>query len=1023
LDTTIPAITIPRVTPQQFVSKWSKADLSERSAYQQHFLDLCDLLGQPKPAEADPDGAWYTFERGVRKTTGGDGWADVWMRGHFGWEYKGKHKNLDAAYQQLNLYREALENPPLLVVCDLDRIEIHTNFTGTVTKVYAFDLRGLSEPANLEVLHKLFTDPNSLRPDQTAVGVTEAAAGQFGQLADGLRQRGVPAPDAAHFLMKLMFCFFAEDVGLLPKDLFSGLLTKCKSDPKRLSKLLRELFAAMMKGGDFGADTIAHFNGGLFADAEVINLRTHEVEQLISVAGFDWSSIEPSVFGTLFERTLDPDKRAQIGAQYTSKVDILTLVEPVLMRPLRREWGKVREACDELWSKIQEESRKGKGPRGLSKKESDAKKKHDKLIQDFVERLAHIQILDPACGSGNFLYVAIQLLLDLEKQVIAFAADRGVGLVPHVRPTQLHGLEILPYAHQLAQVVIWIGYLQWMRGNGFSPPRDPILEPIESIKRMDAILDISDLKSQKEPTWPEADVIIGNPPFLGGKLLRTHLGDDYVDKLFEVWDGRVPREGDLCCYWFEKARAMIERRTVQNRDRHGADSVAPPPAGGAGGGPLVSTRGSDRTTASRFGVRAGLLATQGIRGGANREVLKRIKQSGDIFFAVSDRDWILDGANVHVSMIGFDDGTETARVLDGLNATQISPNLSCDFDASQASKISANVGVYVRSPEKGAKFEIPEQFALEMLKQPNPNGRSNAEVIHRWANAEDITAARYTHWIIDFNSIQTQDEAAQFEAPFEYIRKVVYPFRMKNRYPELREYWWRFRRSGDGVREAALRLKRLLCTPMTAKHRLFVWLNPSIQPDKGVPVFAREDDYFFGVLHSAIHERWSRRMGTQLREAESGCRYTPTTCFETFPFPPLSGGITNETTRGMNAAGRGLRERIGAAAKKLCELRENWLNPTFAGGGPMLTETQLKKRTLTNLYNERPTWLELAHLELDRAVLAGYGWPEEWAEGLQPKRDAKGKVNPILGVVDPGAEQEVLARLLALNLRESVAAD
>lgn len=977
LDTTIPAITIPDVTPQQFVSKWSKADLSERSAYQQHFLDLCDLLGQPKPTEADPDGAWYTFERGVRKTTGGDGWADVWMRGHFGWEYKGKHKNLDAAYQQLNLYREALENPPLLVVCDLDRIEIHTNFTGTVAKVHAFDLRSLSEPVNLEVLRKLFTDPHALRPDQTAIGVTEVAAGQFGQLADGLRQRGVPAPDAAHFLMKLMFCYFAEDVGLLPKDLFSGLLTKCKSDPKRLSKLLRELFAAMMKGGDFGADTIAHFNGGLFADAEVIDLRTHEVEQLISVAGFDWSSIEPSVFGTLFERTLDPDKRAQIGAQYTSKVDILTLVEPVLMRPLRREWGRVREACDELWSKIQEGSRKGKGPRGLSKKESDAKKKHDKLIQDFVERLAHIQILDPACGSGNFLYVAIQLLLDLEKQVIAFAADRGVGLVPHVRPTQLHGMEILPYAHQLAQVVIWIGYLQWMRGNGFSPPRDPILEPIESIKRMDAILDISDLKFQKEPSWPEADVIIGNPPFLGGKLLRTNLGDDYVDALYKVWDGRVAREADLCCYWFEKARAMIDKKRAS---------------------------------------RAGLLATQGIRGGANREVLKRIKQSGDIFFAVSDRDWILDGANVHVSMIGFDDGTETARVLDGLNATQITPNLSCDFDTSKALKISANVGVYVRSPEKGAKFEIPEQLAIEMLKQPNPNGRSNAEIIHRWANAEDITAGRYTHWIVDFNSIETEAEAAQFEAPFEYIRQRVRPFRQKNRYPELRKYWWKFRRSGEGVRDAALRLKRLLCTPMTAKHRLFVWLDPSIQPDKGVPVFARDDDYFFGVLHSAIHERWSRRMGTQLREAESGCRYTPTTCFETFPFPPLSGGIEKATEPRSHQATK-LRERIADAAKKLYELREEWLNPTFRGNVPMLTEDQLRKRTLTNLYNERPTWLEMAHLDLDRAVLAGYGWAEQWAEKLQPQRDAKGKVNPILGVADPEIEQELLAHLLALNLQ------
>ncbi|MFH1108381.1 MAG: DNA methyltransferase [Planctomycetota bacterium] len=998
MDAAKPATTIPRVTPQQFVSKWSKADLSERSAYQQHFLDLCDLLAQPKPADADPDGAWYTFERGVRKTTGGDGWADVWMRGHFGWEYKGKHKNLGAAYQQLNLYREALENPPLLVVCDLDRIEIHTNFTGTVTKVYAFDLQGLSEPANLEVLDKLFTDPNSLRPDQTAVGVTEAAAGQFGQLADGLRQRGVPAGKAAHFLMKLMFCFFAEDVGLLPKDLFSGLLTKCQSDPKRLSKLLRDLFAAMMKGGDFGADTIAHFNGGLFADADVVDLRTHEIEQLITVAGFDWSGVEPSVFGTLFERTLDPDKRAQIGAQYTSKVDILTLVEPVLMKPLRREWASVREKCDELWAGVQQESRKGKGARGLSKKESGAKKKHDTLIQGFVERLGHVQILDPACGSGNFLYVAIQLLLDLEKQVIAFAADRRLGLVPHVRPTQLHGLESLSYAHQLAQVVIWIGYLQWMRQNGFSPPRDPILEPIESIKQMDAILDISDLKSQKEPSWPEADVIIGNPPFLGGKLLRTHLGDDYVDKLFRVWDDRVPREGDLCCYWFEKARAMI-----------------------------VSGRAK----------RVGLLATQGIRGGANREVLKRIKQSGDIFFAVSDRDWILDGANVHVSMIGFDDGAEAERTLDARAVAEINPDLTTEADTTDAKKIQENLGIAFQGTIKDGPFEIDAGTAQGMLQSPNVHRRSNREVVRPWVNGSHLTGRLEGMWIVDFGAAMTLEQAALYEAPFRYVLEKVKPLREKNRDRGARERWWLHIRPRPEMREAIRAIARVICTPRVSKHRVFVWLESGTLADSATYVFARDDDYFFGVLHSAIHERWSRRMGTQLREAESGCRYTPTTCFETFPFPPLSGGVAKDPPQSPLGKGgghlppsplgkrgqRGVRDRIAQAARKLCELRDQWLNPTFAGGGPMLTETQLKKRTLTNLYNERPTWLELGHLELDRAVLAGYGWPEEWAEGLQPKRDAKGKVNPILGVVDGAVEQEVLSGLLELNLRMSAAAD
>ena len=252
------------MTPQQFIAKWQAADLSERSACQQHFLDLCELLGQPKPAEADPQGAWYTFERGVQKTEGGNGWADVWMKGHFGWEYKGKHKNLTAAHKQLLLYREDLENPPLLVVCDLDRFEIHTNFTGTLKVVHAFDLNGLDEPKNLEILRNVFTNPDALKPGVTAQVVTEQAAELIGQLADGMRVRDIPAPRAAHFLMKLMFCMFAEDIDLLPGKVFSRIMeTATKGGAKglvdagagqRFAQLLRGLFESMSSGGLFGTD-------------------------------------------------------------------------------------------------------------------------------------------------------------------------------------------------------------------------------------------------------------------------------------------------------------------------------------------------------------------------------------------------------------------------------------------------------------------------------------------------------------------------------------------------------------------------------------------------------------------------------------------------------------------------------------------------------------------------------------------------------------------------------------------------
>ena len=528
------------MTPQHFIAKWQKSSLSERAACQQHFLDLCELLAQPKPAEADSEGTWYTFEKGVQKTGGGQGWADVWMRDHFGWEYKGKHKDLKAAYAQLLLYREDLENPPLLVVCDMDRFEVHTNFTGTAKQVHVFDLAGLADPANLDILRKLFTDPNSLRPGITSEKITVEAAERFAKLADGMRDKGIEPLRAAHFLMKLMFCMFGEHTGLLPPGLFSKLLNTAKANSTMLPRLLQTLFDAMAKGGTFGSDIIAWFNGGLFADTDVIPLTMAEVNTLANIDRYDWASVEPSIFGTLFERTLDPSKRSQIGAHYTSRQDIETLLVPVLLAPLRREWEEVKRRCeDELWPKLIKASRGRNG--GASAKDSRQRKAFDRAILDFVERLAHVTVLDPACGSGNFLYVAIHMLLDLEKEVIAYAATRGLSLVPQVSPTQLHGLEINPYAQQLAQIVIWIGYLQWMHHNGFKMPDHPVLAPIESICCMDAILDLSDPDHPKEPEWPEAEFIVGNPPFLGDKLMRTEPGRRIRYRMSAPLAERMPR--------------------------------------------------------------------------------------------------------------------------------------------------------------------------------------------------------------------------------------------------------------------------------------------------------------------------------------------------------------------------------------------------------------------------------------------------------------------------------------------------
>ena len=960
------------MTPQEFVEKWRRANLSERSACQQHFLDLCELLGQPKPAAADPDGAWYTFERGVTKTEGGNGWADVWMKGHFGWEYKGKHKDLVAAYRQLLLYREDLDNPPLLVVCDLNRFEIHTNFTGTAKRIYAFDLDGLTRPENLDTLRKLFTEPESLRPGQTAVRITEEMANLFGRIADGMRVRGIEAHAAAHFLMKLMFCMFGEDIGLLPEKVFSTILNSTKINPTRLSDRLRALFAAMAGGGDFGPVAIPYFNGGLFSDDEVFDLSLKEIEELIAVNSYDWASVEPSIFGTLFERTLDPDKRAQIGAHYTSRADILTLLEPVVMTPLRREWDAVRSKCDKLWDTLKADVGSERPARGKTGK---PRKDHDKLLRDFVEHLAHVTILDPACGSGNFLYVAINLLLELEKEVIAYAASHGAALLPQARPTQLHGIEVNPYAQQLAQVVIWIGYLQWMHHNGFNAPRDPILEPIDSIRLMDAIVDLSDPENPKEPKWPKADYIVGNPPFLGGKLIRQGLGDAYVDALFHVWNDRVPREADLCCYWFEKGRAGIKSGRHQ---------------------------------------RVGLLATQGIRGGSNRKVLERIKESGDIFFAESDRDWVLNGASVHVSFVGFDNGEETARQLDGNRVTNINANLTAIVDITAARRLSENKAIGFMGDTKVGPFEVSDGTALEWLVSPNPSGMPNTSVVRPWMNTLDLTRRNRCLWIVDFPPGTLLDRAAQFEKPFEHIKKHVQAFRAKARSGDRTGVkWWVHQRPRPEMRHTIESLHRYLATPTVSKHRVFYWLDPAVLPDHQLIVFGRSEDWFFGVLQSHVHDLWALCQGTRL---ETRPRYTPTTSFETFPFPVLS---------------EGQRTAIAEAAKELDTLRNNWLNPPewtreevleFPGSidGPWAryvvepnargigtvryprlvpkdedAAKALAKRTLTNLYNERPTWLDLAHKKLDAAVFDAYGWPTDLSD------------------------DDLLARLLALNLERS----
>ena len=937
------------MTPGEFIAKWRASELKERSAAQEHFIDLCRLLGEPTPAEVDPTGDHYCFERGARKDTGGAGWADVWKRHCFAWEYKGKHADLDAAFNQLRQYALALENPPLLIVSDMARFRIRTNWTNSVSLTHEFGLDDFADAATRDKLKWAMSDPERLRPGESRQALTERAAATFAVLAQSLRERGHEPQAVAHFVNRLVFCMFAEDVGLLPADMFTRMLQQARKQPEEFAAMARALFGAMATGGLVGFEAVAWFNGGLFDDDAALPLEKSEIETTLEAAALDWSEIDPSILGTLFERGLDPDKRLQLGAHYTDRDKIMRIVEPVVVRPWLAEWEVVKT---EMAGRL-ERTGAAKSKAARTQQRGQAERR----LRAFLERLGEFTVLDPACGSGNFLYLALHALKDLEHRVQLEAEAMGFQRAfPAVGPANVRGIEINAYAAELARVSVWIGEIQWMRRNGFNESRDPILKPLETIECRDAIL----TPEGTEPEWPAADAIVGNPPFLGGKLLNTHLGEDYVSRIFKVYAGRVPAEADLVCYWFVKAGEHIDALRAK---------------------------------------RVGLVSTNSIRGGANRRALQTAIEGLPIFEAWSDEPWVIDGAAVRVSMVCFvreEDGSASERRLDGELVDVVHADLTArrgdaGVDLTGVQRLYRNFGVAFMGDTKGGPFDVPGKQAREWLREPaNPNGRPNSDVLGPWMNGMDVTRRPSDKWIVDFGWSMVQEEAALYEAPFQHAKDRVYPKRQTNRREVYRENWWRHVEPRQGMWRALDGLSRYIATPTVAKHRLFAWLDARICPDHQLIVIARDDDVTFGILHSRFHEAWSLRLGTWLGKGNDP-RYTPTTTFETFPFPE---GLSPDIPASKFADDPHA-TAIAEAARRLVSLRDRWLNPPewvewvdeTVSGYPRrpvarneAAEKELKKRTLTNLYNARPQWLADAHATLDAAVAAGYDWPGEISE-------------------------------------------
>jgi type II restriction/modification system DNA methylase subunit YeeA len=496
------------------------------------------------------------------------------------------------------------------------------------------------------------------------------------------------------------------------------------------------------------------------------------------------------------------------------------------------------------------------------------------------------------------------------------------------------------------------------------------LKPLDTIENRDALLIVGADGTAVEADWPACDAIVGNPPFLGDKVMRSEMGDDYVTVLRKCYGGRVPGGADLVTYWFEKARAQIEAGICRA---------------------------------------AGLVTTNSIRGGANRKVLDRIVGSGRIFEAWSDEDWINDGAAVRVSLVCFGTDDAPAGRLDGQAVTTIHADLTAGdgLNLSAAQALGSNALAAFNGIQKTGPFDVPGDQVRQWLVLPNPHGLPNSNVLRPWFNGLDITRRARDFWIVDFGWEMSAADASLYEQPFAYALQSIKPVRDANSLEALRRDWWRLWRPRPEMRKSIAKLPRYMVTPEVSKHRVFAWLSSAIVPDKNLVVIARADDTTFGILHSRFHELWSLRLGTSLEDRP---RYTPTTCFETFPFP--AGMTPRDTSQGAPTGP--LAEAIASAAQRLNELRENWLNPSewvdcipeIVPGYPDRIvakpghETELKKRTLTNLYNAHPAWLDNAHKTLDAAVATAYGWPD---------------YTPTM------PDEEILKRLLTLNLARKAA--
>lgn len=1028
---------------EAFIERWTDTGGKERANYQLFLTELCRLLDLPgpEPATEDDKADAYVFERRVDIAwpdgTTTRGYIDLYRRGHFVLEAKRVSQEVESsrwdkamlrAANQADTYIRALPadegRPPFLLTCDVGKtIEVYAEFTRSGATYVPFPdprshrihLDDLRDPAIQQRLVAIWTDPDALDPSRRAARVTRELSKTLADLARSLEKDGYKVERVAHFVKRCLFTMFCEDVDLLPRGRFTELLKKMKATPQHFPQAIASLWQTMDTGGysPILNEELLRFNGNLFKDLDPIPLNAEQIQLLIDAGLHDWSEVEPAIFGTLLERALDPEERHQLGAHYTPRAYVERLVMPTVIDPLRDEWRDVQAAAAAL--------------------ENDGK--HDKAVQEireFHRRLCEVRVLDPACGSGNFLYVTLEHMKRLEGEVLGTLADLGAGqnLLEMqgntVDPHQFLGIELNPRAAAIAEMVLWIGYLQWhFRTHGHINPPQPVLRAFENIECRDAVLacdrieykvdetgkpvtqwdgktykespttgeDIPDESAQmpievyvnpRKAEWPEADYVVGNPPFIGAGSMRRALGDGYVDALRSTWK-EVPESCDFVMYWWHKAAESIRAGELKQ---------------------------------------FGLITTNSLRQTFNRRVIQahmNDKKPLSLLFAIPDHPWVdsADGAAVRIAMtVGVrgtslgvlkqikseQPGPEDTRDLDfSTKFGQIFPDLVVGASVSAISKLSSNERLcYEGVKPHGMGFVLaPTQW-----KALQGEVQASESPIRDYRNGRDIVGKPRNAKIIDFSGLTAEQARQEHPELYQWVLERVKPERDARGHTKdgagYARNWWLFGKTRQEMRSALQNLDRFLATVKTAKHRIFVELDTSVVPDSKLIAFALDRADVFGVLTSRLHCCWSIRTGSALEDRPT---YVIASCFESFPFPRSS-----ELLKQVAELGK----KIDAHRKARQESK------------PELTLTQLYN-VLEKLRREEPltdkeqqiheqglvSVLRELHDDLDRAVFAAYGW-----EGLGEKLVGRpGATTPWPEKPDDQAEaeEELLQRLVDLN--------